>query len=383
MTKKKGFTLVELLVVITIIGILMALLLPAVQAAREAARRSQCQNNLKQIGVAMQSFHTVVGNFPPGEVGTGTNDVGWATYLLPQLDQVALYQQITAANGTSTNPASPPLIALWPQGGSIMPSAGRWFPSPANITGLTNFVEVDMVKIPAMSSNAKPYGLYTLSVFLCPSDVLTKTSKDGYGKSNYLGSVGNSSDNTMNTSTTPPTPKPNPLGITCGSPPGSMMNGVFVFSNDINNVWVVSAGDIRDGLSNTIAVGEVTTSLNVTVTDNSQRQFPIWAGGNPTTDANNPAPGGGSANNTKCDGNFGSCLRFAGGVATAGGPADYKINYNKTLADSDLSFASSHPGGAQFLYADGSVHFLSEGIDSEQYRRLGSRNDGLPVSVPP
>ena len=69
-------------------------------------------------------------------------------------------------------------------------------------------------------------------------------------------------------------------------------------------------------------------------------------------------------------------------MTTSGGPPDYTINYNKTLADSDLSFASSHPGGAQFLFADGSVHFLTEGIDSEQYRRLGNRNDGLPVSIP-
>jgi prepilin-type processing-associated H-X9-DG protein len=155
-----------------------------------------------------------------------------------------------------------------------------------------------------------------------------------------------------------------------------MMNGVLVLSNDKNNVWVVSIADIRDGTSNTIAVGEVTTSLNVTVVDNSQRQFPIWAGGNPTQDANSPG-----SNNTKCDGNFGSCLRYAGGVVS--GAADYKINYNKTLADSDLSFASNHPGGAQFVYADGSVHFLSDGTDAEQYRRLGNRNDGLPVSIPP
>ncbi len=249
-----------------------------------------------------------------------------------------------------------------------MPTGQRWNSNATDITGLTPYVQVDQ--------NMKQYAQYTLTVFLCPSDVLMKTTKDGYAKSNYLGCAGNSSDSTLNTSTSPPTPAPRPLGVGCGSPPGSMMNGVFVFSNDNSNVWVVSAGDIRDGLSNTIAVGEVSTSLNVTVIDNSERQFPIWAGGNPAQDAN-------SGNNAKCDGNFGSCLRFAGGVATAGGPADYKINYNKTLPESDLSFGSSHPGGAQFVYADGSVHFLSEGIDPEQYRRLGNRNDGLPVSAAP
>jgi prepilin-type N-terminal cleavage/methylation domain-containing protein/prepilin-type processing-associated H-X9-DG protein len=369
MTSKKGFTLVELLVVITIIAILMALLLPAVQMAREAARRGQCQNNLKQIGIAMHSFHTAVGNFPPGEVGQNTNDVGWATYLLPYLDATALYQKAVAAP-----------MALWPQGGSVMPQGQRWNANATDLTGLTNFVEVDKIVIPGDSTTpGGPYGKYTLKVFLCPSDVLMPNSKDGYAKSNYLGSIGNSSDCTINSSTTPVTPNPQPLNIlgNCGSPVGSAMNGVFVLSNDNNNVYVVSITDIRDGTSNTIAVGEVTTSLDVTVNDNSERQFPIWAGGNPTQDASS------SGNNAKCDGNFASCLRFTGGVAVAGGPADYSINYNKTLADSDFSFASNHSGGAQFLFADSSVHFLSEGIDAETYRRLGNRKDGLPVSVPP
>ena len=132
MTRKKGFTLVELLVVITIIGILMALLLPAVQMAREAARRGQCQNNLKQIGLALHDFHAALGNFPPGEVGENTNDIGWGTYLLPHLDQVPLYQQAIAAP-----------IGLWPKGGAIMPAGQRWSSSATDITGLTSVVQVD------------------------------------------------------------------------------------------------------------------------------------------------------------------------------------------------------------------------------------------------
>jgi len=97
----RGFTLVELLVVIAIIGLLVALLLPAVQAAREAARRTQCVNNLKQIGIALQNYHDTVGTLSPGYVSTfdaGGNDAGpgwgWAAMLLPQIEQAPLSNAI-------------------------------------------------------------------------------------------------------------------------------------------------------------------------------------------------------------------------------------------------------------------------------------------------
>lgn len=99
---RKGFTLIELLVVIAIIAILIALLLPAVQQAREAARRSTCKNNLKQIGLALHNYHDVHNAFPPGWVAVenrrpnieGESGFGWATMLLPFIDQAPLYQQM-------------------------------------------------------------------------------------------------------------------------------------------------------------------------------------------------------------------------------------------------------------------------------------------------
>ncbi|MCR9233424.1 MAG: DUF1559 domain-containing protein [bacterium] len=103
LNRKRGFTLIELLVVIAIIAILIALLLPAVQQAREAARRSQCKNNLKQIGLALHNYHDNFRTFPPGDVrrtyGSGvqswvTSQLGWIPRILPFLDQAPLYNQI-------------------------------------------------------------------------------------------------------------------------------------------------------------------------------------------------------------------------------------------------------------------------------------------------
>jgi prepilin-type N-terminal cleavage/methylation domain-containing protein len=115
---RKGFTLIELLVVIAIIAILIALLLPAVQQAREAARRTQCKNNLKQIGIALHNYHDTYNRFPPSEVHkiqflNGSNDIwdnqtsNWAVYLLPYLEQANAYSRIDFSlnYNATTNPA--------------------------------------------------------------------------------------------------------------------------------------------------------------------------------------------------------------------------------------------------------------------------------------
>jgi len=111
---KSGFTLVELLVVIAIIGVLVALLLPAVQAAREAARRSQCSNNLKQMGLAVLNYESTNKTLPPGSTSWDTNIGGpyystWAFDILPYLELQTLYDQWRDANYTNPNDASLPV----------------------------------------------------------------------------------------------------------------------------------------------------------------------------------------------------------------------------------------------------------------------------------
>lgn len=101
-TQKRGFTLIELLVVIAIIAILISLLLPAVQQAREAARRSSCKNNLKQIGLALHNYNDTFRTFPPGGITVGTccgtkSGINWAIAILPYLDQAPLYQKYDAS----------------------------------------------------------------------------------------------------------------------------------------------------------------------------------------------------------------------------------------------------------------------------------------------
>ena len=95
---RRGFTLVELLVVLAVIGLLLALLLPAVQSAREAARRMQCQNNLRQIGVAFHNYHDQVGGLP---FGWDTHGTGWSALILPQLEQQTLYDRLIFAESAN------------------------------------------------------------------------------------------------------------------------------------------------------------------------------------------------------------------------------------------------------------------------------------------
>jgi prepilin-type N-terminal cleavage/methylation domain-containing protein/prepilin-type processing-associated H-X9-DG protein len=220
--RRPGFTLIELLVVIAIIGVLIALLLPAVQAAREAARRSQCVNNMKQIGIAMHNYHDTVGSFPtsfwrntrdvPGStVVDGTNRHSWIAMSLPYLEQTNVYNAMNFSVGVG---------------------------GPINATA----------------------AMTPLNVLMCPSDPSPTISKyarvdQGVGINNNSGPklsyAGNFGDNHND----------DPNWWTFPNLPFSRDNGYGEYDTETGIMCrsggTVAIRDVTDGLSNTFAAGEI------------------------------------------------------------------------------------------------------------------------------
>lgn len=321
---RSGFTLIELLVVIAIIAVLIALLLPAVQQAREAARRSQCKNNLKQFGLALSNFHDVHGTFPLAMADDDTNNWGWGVYLLPMIDQAPMYQQLT---GGST-----PIVLVFQKGNHVFNNGSN------NIDTQGSGQNVSSGNYPILKTTV-------LNAFICPSDTLPTTNDQGISKSNYCANIG-----TILTG-----------AGGWGGPSGNLMNGGLTWDNNNTHSDQTGFSDLTDGSSNTIMLGEVCASMNVVNAPNNTRYWPTWTGGNAHS---------GSA----FDG-YQSFARWTN--------ANYPINTPATTANSDASFRSLHVGGAHFLFGDGSVHFLSQNINvTTVYQALGGRNDGVAVSTP-
>lgn len=291
-SERGGFTLVELLVVIAIIGILIALLLPAVQAAREAARRSQCNNNLKQIGLALHNYHDVMQTFPPGCIsdtvatdGIGGHIInGWVS-ILPYIEMKAAYDvwNFRFDYDNAANAAGKKQIV-----------AGYYCPSKPR---------------PDKASSTEAYGDYALSA--------------GTGHTN--------------------------------SSTRYYWKGLFNQNSTIN-----FAG-ITDGTSNTIAVGEKRTA-QYSLTSPQYR----W-GWHATRNMCWPM-------NQNVVANPAYTFYLDTGATRSGSLAawdDYWAN-----------FGGEHPGGAMFLAADGSSHFISETIEFPLYQNLGDRADGKTSAFP-
>ena len=308
MKHRTGFTLVELLIVIAIIGILIAMLLPAVNGVREAARRMQCRNHVKQIALALHTYHESHDELPPGGNFPDDTNPTWAAAILPQLEQQSVYDLFdfdVAIHHASNRPAVQTVIPTY-----ICPS------DPAASDPLQGG------RVGAGNHNAaKSMGLW------------------------YPGSMGPTRDGYSTGTSCVYCPEP--LGSYCCADTGDFGSygppGVGLFDRENHPVRFSM---IRDGLSNTFMIGET---------------LPAQCAYNGAYNHNFPIAGTSIPLNTMEEG------------------ADGVNNYWYTAC----GIKSRHPGGAHFLMADSSVHFLDENIDYVNYQRLGDRRDGEIVSLEP
>ncbi|MBX3452091.1 MAG: DUF1559 domain-containing protein [Planctomycetaceae bacterium] len=324
----RGFTLIELLVVIAIIAILISLLLPAVQQAREAARRTQCFNNLKQIGLALHNYESTYKILPPGGLGAlsvaapnnmphitvpalldgGEDDdgFGWMVFILPFIDQAPLYQKI--------NPQGHPGIISTAGVKQLYYGAGATI-VPGGDTILSGYL---------CPSSALPQ--IVPSTFTIPGDTIARTlqaatQQAGYATTSYKACAGS-------------------------------VQGDFGVMHVVKEGGGVRFRDITDGMSNTLLVGE---SAYVTDTGSTSfRDWPTWIG----------MPGDGGDETIRINGR-------------AESPINCGTNYNKMInaINDDCAF-SYHAGGASFLMCDGSVRFITENISMVIYDYLHDRRDG-------
>lgn len=332
---RRGFTLVELLVVIAIIGVLVALLLPAVQQAREAARRMSCGNKLKQLALACHNYHDTYQRFPlnyshSGLMNSEEKGTSWMTNVLPFIEMGSMYDQIDFNFGLSNDPRN----------------VGQWDTAPT--IGSNPWIATQAV-----------------DAFQCPSDGTSDDGKRGgranisanlvAGINNYKGVTG-SNWNWGTWIVTSGVHAATPWGVngTNGLDGLDAGNGIFFRGHNTSRPCRTKMAAITDGTSNTYMIGEAIPAF-------CTHTWWWWYNGSTATCAIPP-------NARAQDGNCQTGNRIADLICAAG---DWTNNY---------SFMSMHPGGLQFAYADGSVSFVSDNIDLNLYRSYGTMSGGEVTS---
>jgi prepilin-type N-terminal cleavage/methylation domain-containing protein/prepilin-type processing-associated H-X9-DG protein len=343
-----GFTLIELLVVLAIIAVLIGLLLPAVQKVREAAARTQCQNNLKQIGLAMHAYHDAYSGLPPGTVGTPKRvlySAGWATMILPYIEQGNLYNKLDVTLPVTTT--------------------GPWM-SPKD-GGYSNWVATQNVVV---------------KTYVCPSCPLpeliqTDVGDNGPGNwqqaGNYVGIMGAS---TSSTDPTDPTGAGRVKNCTKPTPVSCNASGGFLASNGVFYPGSFTRlTDITDGTSNTLLAGE----------QGDKGSDPGVAV--PYCAVNNNLDLRTGSVNGIWDGaewfNLNLCAP-CGDMVTLRWPVGTKVrqNYNDGMGywqNCNKPLQAVHPGGANAVRCDGSVVFLTNSTAFTVLQLLAIRDDGQVI----
>ena len=350
--RKRGFTLIELLVVIAIIAILIALLLPAVQQAREAARTTQCRNNLKQLGLAMHNYHDKANCFP---VTIGLNGWGLMPMILPEIDQAPLFNSINFSSPINCSAgnnlkilqtALPPFYCPSDPSQTMMPGRGLpaacATPIPATSTGPNGFLGIDARVTHYLGSFGD--GCIT-------GESLGYTNAGNASFTNF-GCAGCSTNNCAGGAGSGLCTQPSN-----GFGGGPNHRGMFNYFG--TGSPPVRMADVLDGTSSTILMGH--SSGLASGCDN------VWAART------------GSVNGTSLPINFNILPSMQQGkffCPTAQGCTDNTCNRPWR----GRGFQSHHVGGSMFTMADGSVKFLSENINQKTYNALGSRKGGEVIN---